>query len=144
MASVPIGVEYGSEESAVGMIGKAISPVFAPLGFGNWQSSVALTFGLVAKEVVVGTFGVLYGIEDIEGEAGEAGLIANLQGAFTPLSAYAFLVFVLLYVPCMAVIAVIKREIGWRWAIFTVVYTTGVAWVGAFIVYQGGLLLGFV
>ncbi len=144
LASVPIGVEYGSEESAVGMIGKAISPVFAPLGFGNWQSSVALTFGLVAKEVVVGTFGVLYGIEDIEGEAGEAGLIANLQGAFTPLSAYAFLVFVLLYVPCMAVIAVIKREIGWRWAIFTVVYTTGVAWVGALIVYQGGLLLGFV
>ncbi|MCK4531869.1 MAG: ferrous iron transporter B, partial [Candidatus Aenigmarchaeota archaeon] len=99
---------------------------------------------LVAKEVVVGTFGVLYGIEDIEGEAGEAGLIANLQGAFTPLSAYAFLVFVLLYVPCMAVIAVIKREIGWKWAIFTAIYTTGVAWVGAFIVYQGGLLLGFV
>lgn len=125
------------------MIGKAIAPIFTPLGFGNWQDAVALSFGFIAKEVIVGTYGVLYGIEDVETEAGEVGLIENLQTTFTPLSAYAFLVFVLLYVPCTAVIAVIKREIGWRWAIFAAIYTTAVAWVFAFIVYQGGLLLGY-
>ncbi|OYT25766.1 MAG: hypothetical protein B6U97_04960 [Candidatus Altiarchaeales archaeon ex4484_96] len=69
--------------------------------------------------------------------------MAALQDSFTPLSAYSFLVFVLLYVPCMVVVATIKREIGWRWAFFTVAYTTVVAWIASFMVYQGGLLLGF-
>lgn len=136
LSSLPFGVEYASEQSVVGVIGKIIAPVFKPLGFGTWQVTVALIFGFVAKEVVVGTFGTLYGV-------GEAGLGEALQGTFTPLSAYAFMVFVLLYVPCMAVIAVIKRETNsWKWPIFTTVYTTVVAWIAAFIVYQGGLLLG--
>jgi ferrous iron transport protein B len=136
LSSVPFGVEYGSEASAVGMIGKVIAPVFEPLGFGNWQASVSLFFGFIAKEVVVGSMGTLYGV-------GEEGLSAVLQGSFTPLSAYAFMVFVLLYVPCLVVLATIKRETNsWKWPAFTAVYLTAVAWIVSFIVYQGGLLLG--
>ena len=143
LAALPVGVDYGSEESYVGVVGKIIAPVFKPLGFGDYRSSVSLFFGFVAKEVVVGSMGTLYGIDDVEAPEGEAGLIAALQDSFTPLSAYSFLVFVLLYVPCMVVVATIKREIGWRWAFFTVAYTTVVAWIASFMVYQGGLLLGF-
>jgi ferrous iron transport protein B len=91
----PAGVEYGSQESAIGTIGTAIAPVFAPLGFGEWQPAVALAFGLVAKEVVVGTFSSLFGVAE-EG----AGIAAAMHGIFTPLTAYVFMVFVLLYIPC--------------------------------------------
>jgi ferrous iron transport protein B len=143
MASLPAGVEYGSRESFAGSVGETISPVFEPLGFDNWQSSVALSFGFVAKEVVVGTFGTLYGVEDVESESGVNSLPESLQEDFTPLSAYAFMVFVLLYMPCMAVLAVVKRETNsWKWPAFMVFYTTGIAWLMAFFVYQGGLLLG--
>ena len=137
LSNMPLGVEYASQQSIMGKLGTAIAPVFKPLGFGTWQSSVSLLFGFAAKEVIVGTFGTLYGV-------GEEGIVPMLQQTFTPLSAYAFLVFVLLYVPCMAVLAVIKRETNsWRWPLFTAAYTTALAWVMAFIVYQGGLLLGF-
>ena len=90
----PAGVEYGSQESAIGTIGTVIAPVFAPLGFGEWQPAVALAFGLVAKEVVVGTFSSLFGVAE-EG----AGIAAAMHGIFTPLTAYVFMVFVLLYIP---------------------------------------------
>ncbi|NCN65717.1 MAG: ferrous iron transport protein B [Candidatus Altiarchaeum hamiconexum] len=136
LAALPAGVEYGSEDSYIGGIGKTISFVFTPIGAGDWQSSVSLFFGFLAKEVVVGSMGVLYGIN------GETGLTEALQSTFTPLSAYAFLVFVLLYAPCMVAVATIKREIGWKWAIFAVFYTTAVAYIVALIVYQGGLLIG--
>ncbi|OQX20906.1 MAG: ferrous iron transport protein B [Candidatus Altiarchaeales archaeon A3] len=142
LAALPAGVEYGSEDSYIGGIGKTIAPVFTPIGAGDWQSSVSLFFGFIAKEVVVGAMGVLYGIGDVESPEGGEGLSEALQSTFTPLSAYAFLVFVLLYVPCMVAVATIKREIGWKWAIFTVVYTTAVAYIVALIVYQGGLLIG--
>ncbi len=144
MASMPAGVEYGSQESYAGQVGETIAPVFEPLGFGNWQSGVALTFGFVAKEVIVGTFGTLYGIEDIESAEGSVMLSGSLQEDFTPLSAYSFMAFVLLYVPCMAVLAVIKRETNsWKWPILVAIYTTAIAWIMAFLVYQGGTLLGF-
>ena len=144
LASLPVGVEYGAQESYAGQIGEAIVPAFEPLGFENWESSVALMFGFVAKEVVVSTYGTLYGIENIESGEGALSLSEALQNDFTPLSAYALMVFVLLYVPCMATLAVIKRETNsWKWPIFTAVYMTSIAWVMAFIVYQGGLLLGF-
>lgn len=137
LSSLPFGVEYASQNSVIGRIGTFIAPIFKPLGFGTWQASVALGFGFAAKEVIVGSFGTLYGVS-------EEGLGKALAQTFTPLSAYAFMVFVLLYVPCMAVIAVIKRETNsWKWPIFTVIYTTVIAWSMAFIVYQGGLLLGF-
>ncbi|MBT5016803.1 ferrous iron transport protein B [Candidatus Peregrinibacteria bacterium] len=144
LASLPAGVEYGAQESYAGQIGETIAPVFEPLGFGNWESGVALMFGFVAKEVVVSTYGTLYGIGDIESGEGTLSLSEALQNDFTPLSAYALMVFVLLYVPCMAALAVIKRETNsWKWPLFTAVYMTGIAWLMAFIVYQGGLLLGF-
>ncbi|MFH1427874.1 MAG: ferrous iron transport protein B [Patescibacteria group bacterium] len=137
LASVPFGVDYGSQDSLAGSIGQTISPVFQPLGFDNWQSSVALIFGFAAKEVVVGTFGTLYDVD-------ESSLNNALQNDFTPLSAYAFMVFVLLYIPCMAVLAVVKRETNsWKWPLFMVGYTTAIAWMMAFIVYQGGRLIGF-
>jgi len=143
LASFPFGVDYGSQESLAGNIGKTISPAFKPLGFENWQSPIALIFGFVAKEVVVSTFGTLYGVDDIENETGTSSLSNALQKDFTPLSAYAFMVFILLYIPCMAVLAVIKRETNsWKWPLFVVFYTTVLAWMFAFIIYQGGTLLG--
>lgn len=136
LASFPWGVEYGSRESLVGRIGEMLAPLFVPAGFGFWQAAVALFFGFFAKEVVVGTFGALLG-------GGEAGLAAALPGLFTPLSAYAFLVMTLLYVPCVAVVAAFRRETGsWKWTLFLVAYTTLVGYMGAVIVYQGGRLLG--
>ncbi len=136
LASMPWGVEYASEESVIGQMGGFIAPVFGPCGFGEWQPAVALMFGFAAKEVVVGTFGTLYDVED-------EGLGALIHSHFTPLSAAAFVVMVLLYVPCMAVVAAIRRETNsWKWPLFVVVYTSVVAWVCAVVVYQGGLLLG--
>ncbi len=119
-------------------MGKFIAPIFAPLGFGTWQSALSLLSGIVAKEIVVANTAILYGA----GHAGMDGLSEVLQGAFNPVSAYAFLVFVLLYTPCVAVIGVIKRETNsWKWTIFSVVYQLVVAWVVAFIFYQVGRLL---
>jgi len=141
LASMPFGVEYSSEQSIAGSIGKIVAPIFEPLGFGNWQSSMALMFGFVAKEIIVSTFGSLYGIGDIENESSFNNV---LQNDFTPLSAYAFMVFVLLYIPCLATLAVIKKETGsWKWSILVISYTTFIAWIVAFIVFQGGKLLGF-
>ncbi len=138
LASMPWGVEYASEESVIGQMGGFIAPVFGPCGFGEWQPAVALMFGFAAKEVVVGTFGTLY-------DVGDEGLGAVIHSHFTPLSAASFIVMVLLYVPCMAVVATIRRETNsWKWPLFVVVYTSGVAWVCAVVVYQGGLLLGFI
>ena len=119
LSSFPAGVEYGSQESAIGMIGTAVAPVFAPLGFGSWQPAVALIFGLVAKEVVVGTFSSLFGVAE-EG----AGIAAAMHGIFTPLTAYVFMVFVLLYIPCFAALGTIKQETGgWKWPLIMSVTT---------------------
>ena len=139
LSSFPAGVEYGSQESAIGMIGTAVAPVFAPLGFGSWQPAVAMIFGLVAKEVVVGTFSSLFGVAE-EG----AGIAAAMHGIFTPLTAYVFMVFVLLYIPCFAALGTIKQETGgWKWPLIMSVTTLITAYVVAFIVYMVGLALGF-
>ncbi|MDI7261961.1 MAG: ferrous iron transport protein B, partial [Thermodesulfobacteriota bacterium] len=106
LASLPFGVEYASKESFIGQLGSSFSPLFKPAGFGFWQAGVALLFGILAKEVVVGTFGTLYGVE-------EAGLKEVILTHFTPLSAYAFMVMSLIYIPCIAAIATIKRETNW-------------------------------
>lgn len=127
--------------SIFGAVGTFIAPFFAPLGFGDWRSSVALLTGFVAKEAVVATMGILNNL----GEVGEDSvqLIASLQTYFTPLKAYAFMTFTLLYMPCIAAFAAIKREMNsWKWTLFTVGYQTATAWIVAFIVYQGGRLLG--
>jgi len=143
LSSLPVGVEYGSQESITGQVGTAISPILAPLGFGKWQASVAVIFGFLAKEVVVSTFGTIYGVGDDASEDNN-GFIASIQELFTPLSAYAFMAFVLLYIPCLATISAIRRETNsWKWPLFSAGYTLVVAYVISLVIYQGGLLLGF-
>ncbi|NLT11880.1 MAG: ferrous iron transport protein B [Clostridiaceae bacterium] len=120
--------------SMLASIAQFIAPIFTPLGFGNWQSVTALLTGFMAKEAVVSTFAVLTG-------TGMSGLSAALQQLFTPASAYAFLVFTLLYTPCVAAVAAIRRELNSRWlAIFAVIYQTSFAWVMSFVVYLTGQL----
>ena len=137
------------EKSYAGVIGKTIAPVFKPLGFGDWKIAVSLVGGVAGKEIVVSTLGTLYAV----GEADEKSipLRESLQKAtlpngtklFTPLSAYAFMVFILLYFPCIAVIAAIRKEThSWRWPLFTIFYTVAIAWTGSFLIYQGGKLFG--
>ena len=139
LSSLPVGVEYGAQESVIGQIGTFISPIFAPLGFGEWQPSVALIFGVVAKEVVVGTFSSLFGVAE-EG----LGIATAMHGIFTPLSAYAFMAFVLLYVPCFAALGTVKQETNsWKWPVVMLSVTTLTAYIVAFLIYQGGMLLGF-
>jgi ferrous iron transport protein B len=133
LAHLPIGVEYASKESLIGQIGSLFAPLLKPAGFGFWQAGVALLFGILAKEVVVGTFGTLYGVE-------EAGLTNMILGVFTPLSAYAFMVMSLIYIPCIAAIATIKRETNWRWTFLAVGYSLILGWLLAVGIYQIGNL----
>ena len=130
------------ENSFMGQMGKAIEPVVAPLGF-NWQMGVSVLTGAAAKEIVVSTMGVLYtGEADADEES--APLKEKLQTAtkpdgshvFNPVVAYSFMLFILLYFPCIAALAAIKREAGTKWMIFEIFYTTGVAWLISFIFYQ--------
>ena len=130
------------ENSYMGMMGKAIEPVVAPLGF-NWQMGVSVLTGAAAKEIVVSTMGVLYtGETDATEES--TSLKEKLQTAqkpngepvFDPIVAYSFMLFILLYFPCIAALAAIKREAGTKWMIFEIFYTTGVAWLVSFIFYQ--------
>lgn len=139
LSSLPADAEYGSQESITGQIGTAIAPVFAPMGFGEWQPAVALIFGVLAKEIVVSTFSSLFGVDE-EGD----GITASLHTLFTPLSAFAFLIFVLLYVPCFAALATVKTETNsWKWPVIMFLITTTTAYIVSTIVFQGGMLLGF-
>jgi ferrous iron transport protein B len=136
LSSLPWGVEYASAESWIGQIGSFIAPVFAPCGFGQWQAGVSLIFGFLAKEVVVGTMGAIFAVE--EGILG--GAIAAQLG-WTSLIAFAFMVFCLLYVPCVAALGVIQGETNsWKWAGFAALYTTVVAWIAATLIFQIGRL----
>jgi ferrous iron transport protein B len=129
------------EKSYLGRLGKVMAPVLRPLGF-DWRGGVALLTGFVAKEIVVSTFGVLYQVERESGEESES-LRAAIHEAMTPLIGYAFMIFVLVYTPCLATVAAIRRETGsWGWTAFTVSYAVILAWILAFIIYQGGMLLG--
>lgn len=118
-------------ESIFGVVGHWIAPIFEPLGFGDWRAAVALLTGFIAKEAVVSTMEILYTAQDFE-------------AFFTPLTAYAFMVFTLLYLPCLAALAAMKQELNsWKWTIFALLYQTGVAYGAAFIVFRVGHLLGF-
>ncbi len=137
-----LGMVESPADSILGSIGKVIAPVFAPVGFGDWKSAVAILTGFVAKEVVVATMGILQGLGEVGEDSVE--LVALLQNSFTPLSAYAFMAFTLLYLPCVAAFAAIKREMNsWGWTLIALGYQTGIAWIVAFIIFQGGKLLGF-
>ena len=119
-------------------IGRAIAPIFSPAGFGQWQAAVTLIFGVLAKEVVVGTFGTLFaGAEELGG----LGNVIGFELGWTPLIAFSFMVMSLVYVPCMAVIAVIRRETNsWKWPGFVIGYTLVLGWILATLIYQIGRL----
>ncbi len=123
--------------SMLASVGRGISVLFAPLGFADWRISTGLITGFLAKEAVISTLAVLTGVSAAE-------LAGALHSYFTPLSALSFLVFTLLYTPCVAAVATVKREWGSvRGAVLVVLYQTGVAWLVAFGFYQVGRLLGF-
>ena len=138
------------EQSIIGHMGKAIEPVFMPQGF-NWKLDVSLVAGLGAKEIVASTIGVLYSGDDSFADddsfSDDSGKYERLQklmaeDGITPLSAYCYLLFVLLYFPCLATVVAIKNETGsWRWGIFSAVYTTVLAWVVSALVFQIGSLV---
>jgi ferrous iron transport protein B len=185
LLNLPWGVS-NQRDSYFGKFSSALSPIFAPLGFGNWETGGALVSGFMAKEIVVSTMSQIYlgdaetqlsapttlvedltfigtgfveasvnsskiflsilpGVDLVNGEtqAEDTLLSLALRGNFNTLSAVALLVFVLLYVPCVATLSAIKHEFGTSWAVTSAVYQTGVAWVAALLVYQVGRLLGF-
>jgi len=118
-----------SADSILGSIGGLIAPVFQPLGFGNWQSSVTLLTGLIAKEAVVASLEILL-------------TPAQMTSFFNPITAYAFMTFTLLYTPCVAALGAIAREMrSWRWTLATVLYQIGVAYLFSWLVLQAGRLL---
>lgn len=125
-----LNVVESSADSILSSIGGLISPIFAPLGINDWRLSTAFLSGFAAKESVVSTLGVLLG--------GNTELLPTL---LTPLSAFAFLVFALLYTPCVAAIATVRKELGTSYAVFTVMLQCVIAWLAALIVYQAGSML---
>lgn len=136
LASMPWGVEYASAGSYLGHLGSFFAPVFSPAGFGQWQAAASLVFGFLAKEVVIGSMGAIFAVE--EGILGGA-LVTQL--GWTPLIAFSFMVFSLLYVPCVATVGIIRGEVGAKWAWFSIAYTTGVAWIAATLIYQIGRVI---
>jgi ferrous iron transport protein B len=184
LLNLPWGVTH-QRDSYFGRFSASLSPIFAPLGFGNWETGGALVSGFMAKEIVVSTMSQIYvggenatetepttvtedlvgigkgfvdalvqsakiaadilpGVHLVDENAAseDTALSAELRDHFTPLSAASLLVFVLLYVPCVATLGAIKQEFGTSWAVTSAVYQTVVAWIAAFLVYQGGHLLG--
>jgi ferrous iron transport protein B len=132
-------------KSYMGIIGHSIEPIMKPLGF-DWRLSVSILSGLAAKEVVVSTLGVIF---QADHDSGKASLVEKIhtqidsggKPIFSPLVAFSFMLFILTYFPCIGVVAAIKRESGsWKWAAFTVFYTTGIAWLLSFSVFQIGSL----
>ena len=124
-----LNIVSDSQESILATVASVVAPVFAPMGFGDWRISTALITGFMAKESVVSTLSVLFG------------QTAALLGCITPISAASLLVFCLLYTPCVAAIASIKRELGSRWAVGVVIGQCVIAWVAAFVVYLVGSIL---
>ena len=162
ITSYVFGAVENSDESILGHIGSTVAPVFRPLGFGNWQSTVATVMGLVAKEEVVSTFGVLYGVTDEKGEDAAMGIVEDggmsadeMAEALSPiaqsfdessnghgqLAAFSFLLFNLLCAPCFAAMGAIKREMNnAKWTLFAIGYQCVLAYSVSLIVYQLGLL----
>jgi len=126
LATFPHGAEFGGPDSYIGMLGRFIEPILRPLGY-NWQIAVALFFGFIAKEVFIDALGVIMG-GDYE---------AKLGAMLSPAQAYGLMVFVLVYVPCLATLATIKSETGsWRWTIFVLLYELILAFILAFVFTQ--------
>ena len=133
----PSGVVSNISNSFTALIGHSMVPLFAPIGLASWQAISAMLTGILAKETIGATLMVLYHT------SGQTALVASLAHLFTPLAAYSFLVFILLYIPCFATIAVIKAETGsWKWALYTIISSLVIAYLVSFLIFQGGLLIG--
>ena len=125
-------------ESFLGIIGTFVAPVFRPIGFSDWKTSVAFLTGFIAKEMVVATLAVLNGVS----ESGGFALLDAIRSSFTPLAAFSFMIFIALSAPCIGAIAATKRELNsWKWTGFAILYQTGVAYIMALIVYNVGKLI---
>lgn len=136
LSSLPFGVEYASDESIVGRMSSLVAPILKPAGFGTWQATIALIFGVLAKEIVISTLGVVY-------KASSYGLDVVIRQHFTPLSAYSFMVMTLLYAPCIATIGSIRSETkSLKWTAVSVLYGLFIAWIMSVLIYQIGLMLG--
>lgn len=134
----PSGIEVEMDQSFLALIGGFFAPLLTPLGFGTWQAGASLLTGFLAKEAIISTMNIIYFVPD------EASLQGLLQNSFTPLAAYSFMVFILLYIPCLATVATIKKETGsFKWTAFSMGYAFLIAYVLSFVIYQGGILLGF-
>jgi len=139
----PSGFIQDVSESFAAMFGRILAPALAPAGLGQWQIAVALISGLSAKEVVVSSFSVLYGIGNINSQQGMGMLMQSLAaGGFGSVNAYALMIFCLMYTPCVAAIGTIRRETGSRrWTLGMVVFQLLVAWTASVLVYQVGRLI---
>ena len=144
------GMVEDLNDSFLASIGAVVGSLFVFQGFGNWEAGAAVLSGILAKESVVSTIGILYGMPDISAEAedavetAETMLGTGMGAAFTPLSAFAFMIFSQLYTPCITALGTIKKEAGgFKWMVFAAVYMFALAWVVSLLVYQIGSLLGF-
>ncbi len=134
----PAGLNVELDDSYLAVIGGVLAPLFAPIGFATWQAGASLITGFLAKEAIISTMNIIYFVPD---EATLQGLLANY---FTPLAAYSFMVFILLYIPCLATVATIYKETeSKKWTAFSIGYALFIAYFLALIIYQGGKLLGF-
>lgn len=130
-----------TEDSILASLGRGVAFVFAPLGWGNWQTTVATITGLIAKENVVGTFGILYGHQELASEVGKE-YWPLFRESLTPIAGYSFLVFNLLCAPCFAAIGAIRREMNdWKWTTLAISYQCIIAYIASFIIYQLGSFL---
>ena len=134
LGNMPWGIAYASAQSWLGRVGSFLAPVFIPCGFGQWPAVASLASGFFAKETVVGTLGAIFAVE----EAVLGGTLTAQLG-WTPLIAFAFMVFSLLYAPCVAAIGTMRSETrSWKWPWFSIIYSTGVSWIAATLIYQIG------
>lgn len=133
----PGGLNVEMDKSLLSAIGGAIAPILAPLGFGTWQAASSLLTGFLAKEAIISTMNIIYFVPD------EATLQGLLVSQYTPLAAYSFMVFILLYIPCLATTATIYKETGSKkWTIFSIMYSLTLAYIISLLVYQGGRMFG--
>ncbi|MFZ7945336.1 MULTISPECIES: ferrous iron transport protein B [Bacillaceae] len=135
----PDGLKVDMDHSYLAAIGNVIAPIFDPIGFGTWQASASLITGFLAKEAIISTMNIIYFVPN---DASLQGLLADY---YTPLAAYSFMVFILLYIPCLATVATIYKETSSKkWTAFSMGYAFVIAYVLALIIYQGGKLFGLV
>jgi len=135
----PNGLKVDMDHSYLAAIGNVIAPIFDPIGFGTWQASASLITGFLAKEAIISTMNIIYFVPN---DTSLQGLLADY---YTPLAAYSFMVFILLYIPCLATVATIYKETGSKkWTAFSMIYAFAIAYVLSLIIYQGGKLFGLV